>query len=31
MLHDARRKLKTGLEAHGFEIGETLTLFGTSM
>jgi RNA polymerase sigma-70 factor (ECF subfamily) len=31
MLHDARRKLKNGLEAHGFEIGETLTLFGTSM
>jgi RNA polymerase sigma-70 factor, ECF subfamily len=31
MLHDARRKLKNGLEAHGFEISETLTLFGTSI
>jgi RNA polymerase sigma-70 factor, ECF subfamily len=30
MLHDARRKLKSGLQAHGFEIGETLTLFGVS-
>jgi RNA polymerase sigma-70 factor, ECF subfamily len=30
MLHDARRKLKSGLQARGFEIGETLTLFGTS-
>ena len=28
MLHDARRKLKSGLQARGFEIGETLTLFG---
>lgn len=27
MLHDARRKLKTSLQAHGFEIGETLALF----
>lgn len=30
MLHDARRKLKSGLQARGFEIGETLTLFGAS-
>jgi RNA polymerase sigma-70 factor, ECF subfamily len=30
MLHDARRKLKSGLQARGFEIGETLTLFGSS-
>jgi RNA polymerase sigma-70 factor, ECF subfamily len=30
MLHDARRKLKSGLQARGFEIGETLALFGTS-
>jgi RNA polymerase sigma-70 factor (ECF subfamily) len=30
MLHDARRKLKIGLEQHGFDIGETLTLFGSS-
>jgi RNA polymerase sigma-70 factor, ECF subfamily len=30
MLHDARRKLKSGLQARGFEIGETLTLFDTS-
>jgi len=28
MLHDARRKLKSGLETRGFEIGEMLTLFG---
>lgn len=28
LLHDARRKLKNGLQARGFEIGETLTLFG---
>jgi len=28
MLHDARRKLKSGLQARGFEIGETLSLFG---
>ena len=28
-LHDARRKLKTGLQARGFEVGETLALFGT--
>jgi len=26
-LHDARRKLKSGLQARGFEIGEMLTLF----
>jgi RNA polymerase sigma-70 factor (ECF subfamily) len=30
MLHDARRKLKSGLQARGFEIGETLTIFGLS-
>ncbi|MGE5374586.1 MAG: RNA polymerase sigma factor [Bacteroidota bacterium] len=30
MLHDARRKLKIGLEQHGFDIGETFTLFGSS-
>ena len=28
MLHDARKKLKSGLEAHGFDVGETLGLFG---
>lgn len=28
MLHDARRKLKSGLQARGFEVGETLALFG---
>ena len=27
MLHDARRKIKSQLQAHGFEIGETLALF----
>jgi RNA polymerase sigma-70 factor (ECF subfamily) len=27
MLHDARRKLKSGLKARGFEVGETLALF----
>lgn len=27
MLHDARRKLKQRLQAHGFEIGEILSLF----
>jgi len=27
MLHDARRKLKSGLEARGFEVHETLALF----
>lgn len=27
LLHDARRKLKSGLQARGFEIGETLSLF----
>src|SRR5688572_20352320 len=27
LLHDARRKLKSGLQSHGFEVGETLTLF----
>lgn len=30
MLHDARRKLKSGLQAHGLEVSETLTLFSTS-
>ena len=29
MLHDARRKLKTGLQARGFDIGEAITSFGT--
>ena len=28
LLHDARRKLKSGLQARGFEVGETLALFG---
>lgn len=28
LLHDARRKLKKGLEARGFEVSETLNLFG---
>jgi RNA polymerase sigma-70 factor (ECF subfamily) len=27
MLHDARRKLKSSLEARGFEVSEMLTLF----
>ena len=27
LLHDARRKLKSGLQARGFEVGEMLTLF----
>ena len=30
MLHDARRKLKIGLQARGFDLGETLALFGAS-
>ncbi|HET9590406.1 MAG TPA: sigma-70 family RNA polymerase sigma factor [Anaerolineales bacterium] len=30
LLHDARRKLKSGLQARGIEIGETLTLFDPS-
>jgi len=30
MLHDARRKLKSGLQARGFDVVETLTLFGAS-
>ena len=30
MLHDARRKLKSELQLRGFELGETLTLFGPS-
>jgi len=29
MLHDARRKLKSGLQARGFEVGETLALFSS--
>ena len=28
LLHDTRRKLKSGLQARGFEVGETLALFG---
>ncbi len=30
MLHDARRKLKSGLMMHGFEVDEMLTLFRSS-
>jgi len=30
MLHDARRKVKNGLQARGFEVGEMLSLFGGS-
>lgn len=30
MLHDARRKLKSSLLERGFEVGEMLSLFGTS-
>lgn len=30
MLHDARRKIKSGLQARGFEVGEMLALFSTS-
>jgi RNA polymerase sigma-70 factor (ECF subfamily) len=30
LLHDARRKLKSGLEQHGFDVSETLSLYGTS-
>jgi RNA polymerase sigma-70 factor (ECF subfamily) len=30
LLHDARRKLKSGLHARGFETAEALTLFGPS-
>ena len=29
LLHDARSKIKTSLQAHGFEVDETLALFGT--
>jgi RNA polymerase sigma-70 factor (ECF subfamily) len=29
MLHDARRKIKSKLQARGFEVNETLTLFST--
>jgi RNA polymerase sigma-70 factor, ECF subfamily len=28
LLHDARRKLRDGLQSRGFEVGETLSLFG---
>ena len=30
MLHDARRKLKSGLMMHGLEVDQMLTLFGSS-
>ncbi len=30
MLHDARRKMKAGLEQRGFDVGETISLFGQS-
>ncbi len=30
LLHDARRKLKVGLQAHGIQVGETLSLFSAS-
>jgi RNA polymerase sigma-70 factor (ECF subfamily) len=30
MLHDARRKIKSSLQARGFDVGETLSLFGAS-
>jgi RNA polymerase sigma-70 factor (ECF subfamily) len=30
MLHDARRKLKNGLQEHGFDVGEAFALFGSS-
>jgi RNA polymerase sigma-70 factor (ECF subfamily) len=30
LLHDARRKLKIGLQARGFDLGETLDLFGAT-
>jgi len=29
LLHDARRKLKSGLQVRGFEVGETLALFSS--
>ena len=29
LLHDARRKIKSGLQARGFEVGEMLTLFSS--
>ncbi|SRR5581483_6897712 len=29
LLHDARRKLKSGLQSRGFEVGETLALFSS--
>ena len=28
LLHDARRKLKRGLQLHGIGVGETIDLFG---
>jgi len=30
LLHDARLKLKSGLQSRGFEVGETLALFGAA-
>lgn len=30
LLHDARQKLKSGLQQRGFEVGETLDLFGVA-
>ncbi len=30
LLHDARRKIKSSLQARGFDVGETLSLFGAS-
>ncbi len=30
LLHDSRRKLKSGLEQQGFDLGETLSLFASS-
>lgn len=30
LLHDARRKIKSSLEARGFETGETLAIFGAA-
>lgn len=30
LLHDARRKIKSSLQARGFEVGEMLNLFGAS-
>jgi RNA polymerase sigma-70 factor, ECF subfamily len=30
VLHDARRKIKSGLQSHGFEVAEALALFGAA-